>query len=210
MEAALDQPVVVLLAVALAAVLVLLELALPTVGVAGLAALVLSGLAVWGVVRQDLAWWPLPGVAVGVLIWGALIGRSHASLKGRVVAGVLYGVGAIGFGLTNGDVTTLFVADVSALVLPFLFPWIMRIAGTLLSLPPQVGMEGMVGKLGTVAIWSGRSGIVRVEGALWNATGMSSAGNQDHVLVTDVKGISLVVTPTMPRWDDESSEPTSS
>jgi membrane-bound ClpP family serine protease len=202
----LEPPVVVLALAFLASALFVLSTVLTRRPATLVAAVGVAGLAAWGVASADLSWWPLAGVGAAVVLWATMIASASAPFPRRVTAAALYAAGAIGFGVANGDAATLVVADTSSLVLPFLFPWVMQVAGTRLALPPRAGLEVMVGKLGTVSTWSGRSGIVRVEGGLWNAVGMDRAAQLDKVLVTDVRGISLVVVPTSPRWDQLADE----
>src|SRR5207237_5663441 len=86
----LDQPAVVLLAAAASVVFLLLEVALPTVGLAGSTGLALCALAVWGIHRQDADWWPLLGVAAAVVVWGVLIAMHRRTTSGQMTAAALF------------------------------------------------------------------------------------------------------------------------
>ena len=56
-----DEPSVVLVCVTIAALLLIVEVALPTIGIAGTLALIAGGFAVAAIVEEDLTWWPLLG-----------------------------------------------------------------------------------------------------------------------------------------------------
>jgi membrane protein implicated in regulation of membrane protease activity len=197
----LEQPAVVLALVFAASALIAVSLGLGRPVAARAVAVVLLGLAAVGIGGGDTEWWPLVGVPVAVGIWASMIATSKSPFSRRAVAGLVYAVSAITFGTVNGDAVALVVADLSSVILPFAFPWVMSTAAVRLALPPREGLEKLIGKLGTVTLWSGSSGVVRVEGGLWNATGMKQASMLDKVLVTDVRGVSLVVVPTAPRLE---------
>jgi membrane-bound serine protease (ClpP class) len=195
MDAALDQPAVVLLAVAVGAVLFLLEVALPTVGLAGGAALLLGAVAAWGIQRQSATWWPLVAVVAAMAVWAVLVAARRPSVVGQALAGGLFAAGAVGFGVVNDDVGAAACGVVVAAALPALFPRILGAAQRLLDLPPQVGMEAMVGAGGEVVEWSGGRGRVRVGGTLWNASGPEGLVAGQAVEVRGVSGMTVEVAP---------------
>ena len=74
MGSLLDEPATILVIITLAALLVVVEAALPTIGIAGSLALGLSVGAVVGLERQDAPWWPLLGPALAVVVWATVTG----------------------------------------------------------------------------------------------------------------------------------------
>jgi membrane-bound serine protease (ClpP class) len=211
MDAVLDAPAVVLVAVALAAVLFLLEVALPTVGIAGGSGVVLALLAAWAVDRQDATWWPLAGVAAAVVLWGVLIAMHRAPFAAQVAAATLFAGSGMVFAALNSDAAAFGPAVVTGVGLPAVFPLIARSANRLEALPPQVGMHAMVGRRAEVVDWSGNTGHVRVDGSLWNARGAVAHTPGETVTITGVDGLAVVVDRrTMPPWLEPSSASSSS
>jgi len=78
-----DAPSVVLAAITLAAILFLVEVALPTFGVAGLSALALVVLGYAVAAEQDHPWWPLLLAAAGVCLWAVLLFARRTSTWGQ-------------------------------------------------------------------------------------------------------------------------------
>src|SRR5947208_2636151 len=90
MDAMLDAPAFVVVALTLASALLLIEVALPTFGIAGISGFVLGGAGAASVARQDKAWWPLVLVALAVCLWAVLVARRSAPPAAQVTAAVLY------------------------------------------------------------------------------------------------------------------------
>lgn len=192
----LDEPAVVLLAATAAAVFLLLEVALPTVGLAGTAGIALAALAAWGAERhaEGDEWWPLLGVVTAVAVWGVLIAVHRHPVQAQVAAAVLFGGGALGYAATTGDAPAAAAAVVATpLLAAFAFPRLARASERLLGAPPQVGMDAMVGAAATVASWEGDRGRVTLEGTLWNAEGPAGLEAGAPVVVTGTTGLSLRV-----------------
>jgi membrane protein implicated in regulation of membrane protease activity len=190
----LDEPAVVLLAATASAICLLLEVALPTVGLAGTAGLALGGLAAWGAHQQGDAWWPLFGVVAAVAVWGVLIARHHRSPGGRVIAAALFLFGALGYARTTGDVPAAVTAVVAtALLAAVAFPRIASGAERLNDAPVQHGMAAVVGTVGVVDDWEDGRGRVLVEGTRWSAAGPADLAPGDEVTVTATSGLSLSV-----------------
>ncbi|MGD9796612.1 MAG: NfeD family protein [Acidimicrobiia bacterium] len=191
----LDQPAVVIVAAALAAVFLLLEVALPTVGLAGTAGLALGALAVWGVSRQDAEGWPLLGIVAAVTVWGALIAARRADTIGHPIALGLFVAGALGYARVTDDWAAAATAVGATGLLAVAYPWIAGAAERLSGAPPAVGMESMVGAVGQVADWDAGRGRVVVAGTSWSATGPPALAAGDAVVVASATGLSLAVVP---------------
>ena len=189
----LDEPAVVLLAVAAAALLALIEVALPTVGLAGTAALLCGALAAWGISEQDADWWPLTFVVGAVVLWGALIAMRRAHPIANIAAVVLFAGGSIGFAALADDAPAAATAAVTTLALAVAFPAIFRSADRLASMPAQVGRESFVGRTAEIVDWDGERGRVRVEGSLWNAEGPQGFAAGERVTVESVSGMTVRV-----------------
>lgn len=198
----LDEPAVVLVAATAAAILLLLEVALPTVGLAGTAGIALAALAAWGAERQGDDWWPLLGVVAAVSVWGVLVAVHRHPLKVQLVAAALFASGALGYATTTGDSPAAVTAVVATgLLSGVAFPRIAGAAERLLGAPPQVGMEAMVGATATVNAWADGRGEVVLEGSLWSAEGPADLVPGDRVVVTETTGLSLRVDALASRHD---------
>ena len=179
----------------LAAFLLVVEAALPTVGIAGTLGLVLSVGAIVGVDRQDATWWPLLGPAVSVVTWCVMVARRERPIAGQVAAALLFGGGSITFGVMADSTITAVVGAIAAVVLAADFPWVHGAAQRLLERPTQVGMDSMVGDAVEVVHWEGESGTVRLHGSLWNATSTKPLAPGDHATVVAFAGTTLAVAP---------------
>ena len=189
----LDEPAVVLLAVAAAALLALVEVALPTVGLAGTAALLCGALAAWGISEQEADWWPLTGVVGAVVLWGALIAMRRMHPVALGVAVVLFAGGSLGFAALADDGPAAGTAAVTTVAMAVAFPFIFRSADRLASMPAQVGREAFIGRTADVVDWDGERGRVRVEGSLWNADGPAGLAAGERVTVESVSGMTVRV-----------------
>lgn len=186
-----DLPAVVLLALTLAAALFLVEVALPTLGVAGTAALLLAVWAVAVVDRQGYAWWPLMLVVAAVFVWAVLLTRRRASLASQAVAATLFGSGATIYGVLADDPGTVAVGVVGAGALAAGFRPLLAATRRLLDLPHQTGMEALVGRVGVVTSWADGRGTVRIDGSLWNARDPREFAPGTEVVVRGFSGMTV-------------------
>ncbi|MDQ3600033.1 MAG: hypothetical protein M3408_02020, partial [Actinomycetota bacterium] len=122
MQWLLDEPSVVLVCVAVGALLLIVEVAVPTIGVAGTLALLCGGLAVAGIVEQDATWWPLLVSALAVAMWSAMIVRQRRSAALEMLAAGAFAVGGALFAIVNDDVMSMVVTAVGTPLLAFGFP----------------------------------------------------------------------------------------
>ena len=190
----LDQPAVVLLAATASAICLLLEVALPTVGLAGASGIALAALAGWGARQQGDSWWPLFGVVAAVAVWGVLIARHRRSPGGRAVAAELFFFGALGYAGTTGDAAAAITAIVATVALAgFAFPRIAAGAERLNDAPVQHGMEAVVGTTGVVDHWEDGRGRILLAGTRWSASGPADLTPGDEVTVTATSGLSLTI-----------------
>lgn len=194
-----SSPAVVFVAATLATIAILIEVALPTLGVAGLMALLLSVLAAWGIDQRSLAGWPFVFVALAVLLWAIeLVTRSH---RWRWVALGSFVVGAASFALVASDVATVVVATIACVVMVVSFAPIDQAMGRLLGRQADTGMESLPGRVAVVDRWeaidaSNGQGVVILAGARWKATGPAWLAPGVDVTVVETSGLSLTVTPT--------------
>lgn len=179
-----DAPAVVLVALTLAAALFLVEAALPTFGVAGLSGLVLLTVGLLAADDQGRPWWPLLFVAGAVCLWAVLLMTRSSAPTGQATAASLFAIGSLSYGVLAGDPTTIVLAVVGSVALPFGFGPLLGATTRLLDLPAQTGMAALVGRGGTVVDWSGRSGTVRVDGSLWDARCPTELVTGAEVVVT--------------------------
>ncbi|MGQ0616689.1 MAG: NfeD family protein [Acidimicrobiia bacterium] len=193
MGALLDGPALVLVALTLSAALLLVEVALPTFGVAGLSGLALAALAVATADRLGEPWWPLLAVAAAVCVWAVLLTFGRRSPSAQLAAAGLFGLGSGGYGVLAGDPATIVLAVVGTVGLPIGFRPLLRSATRLLDMPPQLGMDALVGRTGTVTRWQDGTGTVRVDGSLWNACGPPALWPGVEVSVLGYRGMTLDV-----------------
>ena len=193
----LEEPAVILALVTLAAALAVVEVALPTLGVAGITATVSVLLAGIGIDRADTTWWPLIGAAVAVVVWMALIVARRRSRAAEAVAITAYAAGSFGFAAANSDGPAYAVAAACTLALAVAFPPLHRGAKRLLGAQAKAGMESFVGQVARVDRWSNGSGVVLLQGTRWNATSdpRLSLGQGDEVTVTGSHGSTIEVAP---------------
>ena len=179
MDTILDEPAVVLVVLSAAAVLFVIEVALPTAGVAGTMALLLGVAAVVAIDRQDAVWWPLLGPKLAVVLWAVMIARRTRSATLERAAVAVFAAGSVGFGLADDSPVSAVLGVVAAGALGAAYPLLHRAAMRLLERPAQVGMESLVGAHGQVVAWKGTTGTVVLDGSRWNAasptTGSRSA-----------------------------------
>ena len=195
MDSLLEEPEAILVMITLAALLLVVEAALPTAGVAGTAALVLSVAAVVGVERQDAAWWPLLGPATAVVLWSVMVARRSRPPALEAASAALFGGGSVAFGVTSHSWATAVIGIVAALALAAVFPSLHGAARRLLERPTQVGMDSLVDRPGEVVAWDGHTGTVRVQGSLWNATSTQPLEVGAHVTVVAFSGMTIEVAP---------------
>ncbi|SRR6266542_1937368 len=190
-----DAPALVLVALTLAALLFLIEVALPTFGLAGLSALGLGVLAVVMLAEQDESWWPLVLCVLSVCVWAMLLATKRPGLLGSLVAAKLFALGSITYGIVNHDALSIVVGVAAAVALAAGFPRLMRATTHLLEGPPHVGMDAFVGRTARVVRWESQEGTVRLEGALWNARSAAPLHEGDEVTIAGYEGMTLDITP---------------
>jgi membrane protein implicated in regulation of membrane protease activity len=192
-----DAPAVVLVATTLAAALLLIEAALPTFGVAGISAFGLGFVAVFAADDSDTAWWPLLLVVLAVGLWAVVLTLQRpASKELQAVAGGLFAVGSITYGLLATDILTILIAIAASITLPLLFPRLLVATRRLVELPPQLGMEALVGRTAEVERADGVQGTVRIDGSFWNVHSASPIIRGTRVVVVSFSGMTLAVAPT--------------
>jgi membrane-bound ClpP family serine protease len=195
-----DVPVVVLVATALAAVLVMIEAALPTFGVAGTAAVALATVAVLSTGDADHPWWPLLFVVLAVVVWAVLLTLHRAHRGLHIGAALMFAGGSIGYGIAADDAGATIAAVLASIALPLAFPRLARATRRILDQPAQTGMESLIGHAGEVVASTSEplvpgTVIVRVQGSLWNARSFAPLSPGAPVVVVGFLGTTLDVTP---------------
>jgi membrane-bound ClpP family serine protease len=195
MEELLDEPAVVLLLLSLAAALLIVEVALPTAGIAGTMAIILGVGTIVAIDQQDAEWWPLVGPCLAVTLWGVMVARRRRSTAQEAAALGLYAAGGVWFGVLADSPMSVVVAIVLTGALAVGFPLVHGAAVRLLDRPAQVGMESLDGTTGVVSTWEGTKGTVRVQGSLWTATSAVPLTVGDEVTVSGHTGMTITVAP---------------
>jgi membrane-bound ClpP family serine protease len=194
---AVDSPPVIVIALTLSAALLLIEVALPTFGVAGIGGFAMLWVGVDGASQRDETWAPLMLIAVAVCLWAVLLVRKTASPSGLATAAGFYAVGTVGYGAVTGSVGAMIVGAAATAGLSAVFPVLLRQTQRLLDQPPQMGMEAFDGRRAIVVSWDWEAnrGTVRLDGSLWNATSNVPVREGDEVLVVGHERMELRVTP---------------
>jgi len=186
----------VLVTTTLAAALLLIEAALPTFGVAGTSAFALGVVAVASANETDAPWWPLLFVVVAVGLWAVVLAMHRdASTELQVVAAALFATGSVAYGVLATDALTIVVAVVSSVGLPLAFPRLLGATRRLVDLPPQTGMEALVGRTAEVVHADGVHGTVTLDGSFWNVHGTVPLAPGSCVVVVAWSGMTLEVAP---------------
>lgn len=218
MDDLLAEPVVTYLALMVAAALFLIEVALPTFGIAGGLSIVLAIVGAIGIAQQDNPWWPVLLIsAVGVAIWAVLVARHKAPVGGQVAAAVCFAAGSVGFAISSDDVTTLVVAVAASIAAPILFPPLAKATTKLMNEPPTTGMTSLVGRQGEVVRWKAGGGTIRLDGSFWRAVDLVEPALPPHagetVQVVGFEGSTLHVSrpatagaPSRGVWDSPSEK----
>jgi membrane-bound ClpP family serine protease len=209
----LEEPAAILVVITIAALLLVVEAALPTAGVAGTGALVLSVAAVVGVERQDATWWPLLGPATAVVLWSVMVARRSRPAAMEATAAGLFGAGSVTFGAMADSWATALIGVVAAVGLAAAFPSLHGAARRLLERPTQVGMDSLVHATGEVVAWRDGAGTVRLQGSLWNARSPQPLAEGTVVTVVGFTGTTLEVAsppdgPAAAEPDVNGKEPT--
>lgn len=193
----LDEPSVVLVCLTFAAVLFIIEVALPTVGIAGMLGLAALVVVVVAVVDGDLTWWPLIGPALGVTTWALLIVAQRRSTAAELFAAAVFALGGAAFAVVNDDAASMVVTVLGTAALAAGFPRLHDAATRLARRPVQVGMEALVGGVAIVDRWERRSGVVLLEGSRWNASATQAIelAPGDPVTVVGFHGNTIDVWP---------------
>jgi membrane-bound ClpP family serine protease len=195
-EQLLDEPAVVLIALTLATLLFLAEVALPTLGIAGTLALVVGGVGVWAVADQDADWRPLLLSKLGVVLWVVLVAMRRRAPPLVQAPPARYGSGVVLFGFVEESAATVVTGLVLTALMGLGYPRIQDAAIRLLDQPPKVGMDWLVGQSARVESWDGSLGTVRVQGALWNAVADAPVTPGSTVTVIGFEGMTIRVAAT--------------
>lgn len=190
-----DSAAVVLLALTLACALLAVEVALPTSGVAGGAAVVLGALGVVSIVEHGHEWWPLLLVGSALGTWVAVLLAWAPRRGGQVLAPAAFAVGGATYGSLADDAAGVALAVGGAALLALGFRPLLRATTTLLTLAPQHGMASLLDRRATVVRWDGGRGTVRLDGSLWSATSAEPLEPGTDVVVVDTVGMTVDVAP---------------
>jgi membrane-bound ClpP family serine protease len=194
---AVDSPPVIVIALTFSAALLLVEVAVPTFGVAGIGGFAMLWVGLEGVSERDETWAPLMLIAVAVCLWAVLLVRRTASPSGLATAAALYALGTVGYGAVTGSVGAVLVGGAATAGLSAAFPVLLRQTQRLLDRPAQVGMEAFDGRRAVVVSWNWEAnrGTVRLDGSLWNATANVPVREGDEVLIIGHERMELRITP---------------
>ncbi|MFZ4585849.1 MAG: NfeD family protein [Acidimicrobiia bacterium] len=193
MNVLINEPAITYLFVLAAVIGLLIEIAPgPTFGIPAALALGCTGLAAWGITHQGLAWWPLPFVAVGVVLWGVLLWTGPR--PGLIVtATVAFAFGSLGFTIATMNVPAIAIAALASVGAPLGFAKLRAATGSLRTMPPQTGLDSLVGRRALVTQWSHGAGRVELDGAYWTASGPDELDRGADVTITGYEGLHVQV-----------------
>lgn len=194
---AVDSPPVIVIALTLSAALLLIEVALPTFGVAGIGGFAMLWVGLVGVSQRNETWAPLMLIAVAVCLEAVLLVRRTASPSGLATAAGLYALGTVGYGAVTRSVGAMIVGGAATAGLSLVFPVLLRQSQRLLDRPAQVGMEALDGRRATVVSWdwAANRGTVRLDGSLWSAVANVPVREGEEVLVVGHERMELRIIP---------------
>lgn len=195
MDFVIQQPAATYVALVLATIALLVEIALPTYGISGTVALVLAAIGGAGIVKQQLQWWPLLVAACGIALWVVGLARRSNKATVQAAAASLFAAGSVLFALFAADAPAVIAAIAGSVAVPSIYPTLLKSTQRLMDRPSDVGMESMVGRSGEVEEWSGTSGSVRVDGSFWHAEGPAGLEPGARIVVRYVDGMRLAVGP---------------
>jgi len=185
------EPVLVYLAATFAVALTLIEIVLPTFGIAGLSAVALSVLAGWGLDERGLSWLPFAFIALALCFWA--IDLLTPMKWWRWVATAVFALASAAFAADAGTASCWVVAafatvGLAALVFP-LDTAVARLNGR----PPTLGLDALTGQVGVVERWDAGMGTVVLNGSRWSATGPQFVPVAQRVVVTGHDRLTLTV-----------------
>ena len=185
------EPVLLYLAATLAVALALVEIVLPTFGIAGLSAVVLTVLAGLGLADRGLTWLPFAFIGLALCLWAIDLLTTVKWLRWPATAVFAVASGAFAYdvgGVACWVAGALATVALSALVFP-LDTAVRRLNGR----RPVLGLEALVGQIGVVDRWESGAGTVMLGGSRWNATGPQFFQVAQRVLVTGHDRLTLTV-----------------
>jgi len=193
MNMLIDEPAITYLFVLAAVVGLLIEIAPgPTFGIPGALALGCAALAVWGTAHQGLAWWPLPLVALGVVLWGVLLWTGPRPAL-MTTAALAFAVGSLGFAIASKDLVAIACAALASIGAPLGFAKLRAATGSLRAMPAQTGIDAVVGRRALVSEWHDGRGSVELDGAFWTASGPDDLDQGAEVTITGYEGLRVQV-----------------
>ncbi|MEZ5321690.1 MAG: NfeD family protein [Microthrixaceae bacterium] len=199
----MSTPLWILVAVTCGSMFLLVELALPTLGIAGITGTVLVGLGLYGLAHSGENWLPLLGIALATALAALLLTSSTPNPLWLGIALAALVGGGVGFGLLAGDNATVVGAFVSGGLAAVGYPHLHAATRRLVDRPDVVGLGSYLGRTATVTDWSGVRGTVVLDGTRWNARWFDRAVGPfppvspgQEVTVRDHDGLELLVGPT--------------
>ncbi len=185
------EPVLVYLAATLAVALTLIEIVLPTFGIAGFSAVALSVLAAWGLGERGLSWLPFAFIALALCFWA--IDLLTPMKWWRWVATAVFALASAGFAFDSGTAASWVVAAVATTGLAALMYPLDTAVARLNGRPPSLGLDALTGQVGVVERWDAGAGTVMLSGSRWSATGPPFVSVSQRVVVTGHDRLTLTV-----------------
>lgn len=164
-----SSPLAVYVITTVAVALALVEVALPTFGVAGASAGAMGLLALWGVDARSHPWWPFVLIGFAFALWAVELVRGSRTL--RWPAAAAFGIGSVSFGLATDDLGTSICAAAATVTFAAAFPTLSRAMARLNAARSPIGLDALDGRRAVVDRWDQGSGTVVVDGSRWSAVG---------------------------------------
>lgn len=199
-----SSPLAVYVITTVAVALALVEVALPTFGVAGLSAGAMGALALWGVDSRSHPGWPFVLIGFAFTLWAVELVRGSASL--RWIAAAAFGLGSISFGAATSDLGTTLCGAAATVGFAAGFPALAGAMTRLNSAASTVGLEAFSGRRAVVDRWDQGTGTVMIDGSRWNAVGPPFLDPGATVVVVGHDRMTLTVafTEALPEQENPS------
>ena len=189
MNSVWSEPLTIYVAATIAVALALVEVALPTFGVAGLCGAATGVLAAWGIDERGLPWWPFVPIGFAFMLWAVELVRGTTTLRWFALG--TFALGSLGFVVETNDLAAGLAALLMTALFALAFPSLGAAMGRLNSRPSDVGTDRFIGAEVTIDRWQDGAGTVLFEGSRWSAIGPHGLTPGSTAIIETVHGVTF-------------------